>query len=237
MTAFLLAAAAMLALALGLTLPALARKVPVHERAAAGGGRRWSVPAVALALPLAAATLYAALGTPQALLTAPAPAPAAAADAATAASPEIGPAQIEAMVSRLAARLEANPADAEGWRMLARSYETLRRYGAAVEAYRRLMALEPDNPDILADCAVALAMTLDQRLTGEPEKLIARALQIDPSHVQALALLGSAAYERGEYAEAIKPWKKILAMVPAESEIGKSIAINVAKAAVLAAPK
>jgi cytochrome c-type biogenesis protein CcmH len=236
MTAFLLTAAAMLALALGLTLPALARKVPVLERGAAGGGRRWSVPAVALALPLAAGTLYAALGTPQAVLTAPAPA-AASAPAPATASPEIGPAQIEAMVSRLAARLEANPADAEGWRRLARSYETLRRYGAAVAAYRRLMALEPDNPDILADCAVALAMTLDQRLTGEPEKLIVRALQIDPSHVQALALLGSAAYERGDYAEAIKPWKKILAMVPAESEIGKSIAINVAKAAVLAAPK
>ncbi|MYM88339.1 hypothetical protein GTP91_14280 [Rugamonas sp. FT82W] len=48
-------------------------------------------------------------------------------------------------------------------------------------------------------------------------------LPIDPNHVQALALSGSAALERGDYAAAVKPWKKILAL-------GRSISENIAKA-------
>src|SRR5205823_3696092 len=92
----------------------------------------------------------------------------------------IGPAQIEAMVARLATRLKNEPDDPDGWRMLAHSYETLRRFDAAVDAYRHLIALEPKNADALTDCAVALAMSLNQDLSGEPERLIDRALAINP---------------------------------------------------------
>ena len=133
------------------------------------------------------------------------------------------------------AQLENEPDDADGWRMLAHSYETLRRFDAAVEAYRHLIALEPNNANELTDAAVALGMTLDQDLSGEPERLIDRALAINPNHVQALALKGSAAYERGDYAQAIPPWKKILAMVPQDSEMARSIAASVAKAETFAA--
>jgi cytochrome c-type biogenesis protein CcmH len=118
--------------------------------------------------------------------------------------------------------------------MLAHSYETLRRFPAAVEAYRHLIALEPNNADVLTDCAVALAMTLNQDLSGEPERLIDRALAINPNHVQALALKGSAAYEHGDYARALGPWKKILATVPPGSDMAASIAASVAKAESLA---
>jgi cytochrome c-type biogenesis protein CcmH len=215
MTAFLLTAALMLALALAFVLPVLLRAGP-------DGPRRRPALAAGLALPLAAIFLYAMLGTPKALLPPPP-------------ATSIGPAQIDAMVNRLADRLKANPADADGWRKLARSYETLQRFDAAVDAYKHLLALEPDNADVLTDYAVTLAMSLNQSLSGEPERLIDRALAIDPNHVQALALSGSAAYERGEYAKAIGPWKKILAMVPANADIAQSISISVAKAEALAA--
>ena len=136
-----------------------------------------------------------------------------------------------------AARLKTEPDDADGWRMLAHSYETLRRFDAAVDAYRHLLALEPNNPNELANAAVALGMTLNQDLSGEPERLIDRALAINPDHVQALALKGSAAYERGDYAQAIGPWKKILATVPGDSDIARSIAASVQKAESLATKK
>ena len=220
MTAFLLAAAAMLAIASAFVLPTLLRT----EK---GMRFRWPGLAVALALPLAAIFLYAMLGTPKALLQSM---PSALPDGA----PQIGSAQIEAMVNRLAERLKNNPADADGWRMLARSYETLQRFDSASEAYQRLLALEPDNPNVLTDYAVALGMSLNRNLSGEPERLIERALAIDPNHVQALALAGSAAYERGEYAKAIVPWKKILAMVPPQTDIARSISASVAKAEKLA---
>jgi cytochrome c-type biogenesis protein CcmH len=226
MTSFLLGAIAMVAAALAFALAPLLRR-PGADTAPARH-RDWSAIAVGLLFPTAAVLLYAAVGAPQAVLAPVAPQ---VQDGAAA----IGPAQIEAMVSRLAARLKNDPEDVDGWRMLAHSYETLRRFDAAVDAYRHLLALEPNNPNELANAAVALGMTLNQDLSGEPERLIDRALAINPNHVQALALKGSAAYERGDYAQAIGPWKKLLAMVPGDSDIGQSIGASVKKAESLAA--
>jgi cytochrome c-type biogenesis protein CcmH len=226
MTSFLIGAVAMVAAALACALAPLLRRSSTTAAGPALRRRRdWSAIGVGLALPVAAVTLYAAVGTPRALL-APQPQDAAA---------TIGPAQIEGMVGRLAERLKNDPEDVNGWRMLAHSYETLRRFDAALDAYRHLLALEPNNPDVLTDAAVALGMSLNQDLSGEPERLIDRALALNPNHVQALALKGSAAYERGDYTLAIAPWKKILAMVPQESSMARSIAASVAKAEAFAA--
>jgi cytochrome c-type biogenesis protein CcmH/NrfG len=172
------------------------------------------------------------LGTPKALDPATLvaqPSPGQAGQAA------VSPAQIEAMVARLAEKLKTQPDDANGWRMLARSYETLRRFDQAVDAYRHLLQLAPNDADALVDYAVTLAMSSGQSLSGEPEKLIHRALAIDPGNVQALALAGSAAFERRDYAQAIQPWRKILAQAPADSDIARSIAASIAKAEALAA--
>jgi cytochrome c-type biogenesis protein CcmH len=206
MSGFIVAAGGMLAGGLGFVVPPLWRK------------QRTLASAIAVLLPLAAVSLYAVLGNPNGLQPAP----------ETVA--EVGPAQVEQMVARLAARLAQQPDDAAGWRMLARSYETLRRFDQAADAYRHLLALEPDNPDVMVDYAVVLGMTSNSSLAGEPEALLAKALALNPNHLQALALSGSAALERGDVANAVKPWKKILALVPADSDIGRSIAASIAKA-------
>jgi cytochrome c-type biogenesis protein CcmH len=217
MNSFILIACVMLACALGFVLP------PLWRRELAGVAlkrQRWPVAAV-LFLPLLAAGLYVVLGDPRGLQ------PVAEVSARNAPP---GPAQVEAMVAGLAKRLASQPDDAGGWRMLARSYETLRRFDQAADAYRHLLNLEPDNPDVLVDYAVVLGMTLNRSLAGAPEVYIQKALAIDPVHIQALALSGSAALERGDVAAAVRPWKKILALVPADSDVGRSIADNIARA-------
>ena len=196
----------------------------------APGHQRWPTVVVALGLCGSTIFLYAMLGTPAALLPG---ATTAAMPAVADSVPPVTAAQIEGMVARLAEKMKANPQDADGWRQLARSYETLRRFDLAVGAYEHLLALTPDNPDLLADYAVTLAMSLDQRLAGAPEKLIQRALQINPDHVQALALSGSAAFERQDYAGAVKAWKKILDRLPPDAEMATSIAAHIAKAQAL----
>lgn len=196
---------------------------------------------LATAIFLAAAVLYAAVGNPAALnpaarrsvVAADAPGgmgPVAGRGEVPEAADTVTPEQIEAMVARLAARLKSNPDDAAGWRMLARSYETLQRFDQAAVAYANLVRIGPETPELLADYAVVLGMSQDQTLTGEPEKLIQRALAIDPDSIQALALAGSAAYERHDYAQAVAPWRRLLALVPADSDMARSIAANIAKA-------
>ena len=56
---------------------------------------------------------------------------------------------LNSAIAGLAARLAENPNDAEGWKMLARSYLQVQNYDAAAEAFERVLALDPDDPESL----------------------------------------------------------------------------------------
>ena len=185
---------------------------------------------VGMSLPVVAVSLYFLLGNPSGLNPAQTAAPKEAAH-------EVTEEQIQAMVTALAQRLKDSPDDVQGWSMLARSYNALGRFGEAADAYARLVKLVPGNADMLADYADTLAMSLNKSLQGEPEKLIARALEVDPKNIKALALSGSAAFERRDYQAAITRWKKILAIVPADSDLARSTNDSIGEAQTLAAGK
>ncbi len=114
--------------------------------------------------------------------------------------------------------------------MLARSYSVLGRYSEASAAFGRAATLLPPSASLLADFADVVAMAQGRKLAGEPEKIIARALEVDPRHVKSLALLGAAAFERGDYARAVKVWRTILALVPPDSQVAQSIGNSIADA-------
>ena len=183
------------------------------ERKGTGRAPAW---VVGVAVPLLALGIYLVAGTPRAL------------------SPQLqmpDDAQIEAMVNRLAAKLRENPDDVEGWKLLGRSYTVLGRFDQAVAAYAKAAERAPRDSELLADFADALAMVHGQRLAGEPERLVQRALEIDPANLKALALAGTAAYERRDYAQAAELWSRMLPLVPAGSEDARSISENVERRA------
>ena len=230
MTAFLLAALALMSLAAVVVVWPLWRTLPDDPAEAAVAPRRGVAIGLGAALAFFTAFMYAMVGTPAALLPQTSTGQGPAGNAAGG----MTPAQIEGMVSRLAQRLQQQPDDVAGWRMLVRSYEKLGRYPQAVDAWRRLLALTPDDPDLLTDYAVTLGMSQGQSLAGEPEEALNRALRLNPQHVQALALSGSAAYERADYPRAIAQWRRILENVPADAEVRASIEGQIAKAHALA---
>ncbi|HEV8679643.1 MAG TPA: c-type cytochrome biogenesis protein CcmI [Stellaceae bacterium] len=97
------------------------------------------------------------------------PAEAAAIDAASKASPQERQAMIDAMVERLAARLEQQPDDVVGWARLGRSYMVLNRPEKAREAYARALKLAPDDPDLkqaLAEASAAATEAAAPTTTG-----------------------------------------------------------------------
>ena len=143
-------------------------------------------------------------------------------------------AQIQAMVGRLAARLRENPDDVDGWKLLGRSYTVLGRFDEASDAYAKAAVRAPRDASLLADLADALAMARGQSLQGEPEKLVLRALEIEPGNLKALALAGTAAFERKDYAGAAGYWQRMLQHVPANSEEARAIQQNVKEAQSLA---
>ncbi len=176
-----------------------------ENKAVPAGGRRFAY-ALALAIPVLAAGLYFKIGSPH-VITASTAMP------SRQAAPNRGmrsQQDIEANVDALAKRLEQNPTDANGWRMLGRSYLTLEKYKEAAVAFARASALRPDDADLLADYAFALGMANGQRLHGRPQELIDKALKLDPENPKALELAGTAAYEAKNYSEAIGYWERLL---------------------------
>jgi cytochrome c-type biogenesis protein CcmH len=139
-----------------------------------------------------------------------------------------GAEQFAAAVERLAEKLKDQPDNAEGWAMLARSYLQLGRVADAVPAFAKAVALQGDDPRLLSDYADALAVTNNRSLEGEPLKLIERALKLDPNNLKSLALAGTAAFNRKDYAGAVRHWEKMSQVAPAGSpflvQLGESIA-------------
>ncbi len=127
-------------------------------------------------------------------------------------------AQLAAMADKLAERLKAQSDDAPGWAMLGRVRMVQDRADEAVAAYQRALALRGDDARLLADYAETLGMKNGRTLVGEPSKLLARALAIEPLNGKALALSGAAAFQRADYAGAVAHWEKLLAASPPEAE-------------------
>jgi cytochrome c-type biogenesis protein CcmH len=137
--------------------------------------------------------------------------------------------QILSMVDKLAQRLKTRPDDAEGWVLLARSYQSLERFSDAADAYAHADTLVPNNPALLADYADALAMAQGRKLAGQPAALAARALAIDPNHKKALALAATAALEARDVDAALAYWRRLLAQFPEGSDDAKQVTAIVAE--------
>ena len=181
--------------------------------------------ALGLAIPICALAVYLSVGNPSAVLP----------QAAGGANPHgMTKAQFETSVARLAARMKDNPEDGEGWTMLARSYAVLGRFGEASEAYAKAAARVPRDAQLLADYADALAMAQGRTLQGEPEKIILRALAIDPDNVKALLLAGTAAFNRSDHPAAIRHWERALKVLPEESDMVQRVQASIAQARSLA---
>ncbi len=184
----------------------LARRVidesaPLDQRVRATH-RHATATTLLLAVPALAIGLYAWLGEPDAVRFA--------AELARQAGASDG--DVDTMIRQMTQQLQSRPpgqaADAPAWAMLARAHASRQRFADADQAYQRAIELTPDNPDLLADRADLLSLLQGQSASGEPMRLVSRALEIDPGHPKALALAGSAAYGRQDFAAAQAFWQR-----------------------------
>ena len=192
---------------------------PVVAPAPVGGVKTAIV--VGAAIPVIAGLLYIKLGAPDAfspLATAPQD------------QHQMSGAQIEEMTSKLAARLEKEPDNVDGWVMLARTYYSQRKFPQAASAYEKLTALLPNEPDLYADYADALAMAQGRQLSGKPMELVKKALELDPNQWKALAMAGTDAFERKDYKAAVAHWERLRDTSGTDSPIGKQIQASIDEA-------
>lgn len=174
---------------------------------------------VAAALPVTALALYAAFGAPDALRK----------TSSTEAGAPKSHDEIVAMVEKLAARMKERPDDPTGWRLLARAYAAMGRFDESVAAFGQAATRGTEDAALLADWADALAMK-QQSLQGEPTRLIARALTLDPNHPKALSLAASAAFYRNDFDQAIAEWRKLQAQYAPGSDEAREVGAMIAEA-------
>ena len=165
------------------------------------------------------------LGQPPAGFASAAGAPEAAGSA-----PTVTREQVTAMVEKLAARMQAQPDDPEGWNMLGRSYMNLGRVDEALVAFQRALKIKPADANVLTEYADALAVKNGRTLDGEPTALLDRALKLEPDNVKALALAGTAAFNRGDFATAVKHWERVAQIGPADGQLVEMARSGVAEA-------
>lgn len=165
---------------------------------------------LAVIIPAAAAFGYVALGR----YTAMDPAFLAAMERQSTQSRGHSAAEMQKMMNDLRAQLEANPQNPEGWFMLARVAASVNRFDDALEAFKRLDALVPNNADIIADMADMMAAANGKVITPDVEKLLQKALSIDPGQWKALALLAINAWDKQQYAKAAEYWERLVQVVP-----------------------
>jgi len=202
------------------------KTAPAPSAATPSAAAAWTAAIVAGALPIAALVIYVALGNFDAF----SPLAVRETGAAAGARHDITPEQLDKMIGELAARLEKDPNNLEGWTILARTYYSLNRHPEAARAFERAVALAPQDAGLIADYADALAAAQGGTLQGKPQELIQRALAIDPTQWKALALAGTAAFNRKDYAQAVAYWEKLKATVPPNSSVAQSIDNSIAEA-------
>ena len=169
---------------------------------------RASLAWVALGVPLAAVLLYLQLGTPAALEP---PAQVAAAPQGHAGGDCT--ASMEQLVASLAAKLQQEPDNAEGWFMLGRSYMSMGRYAEAAEAFQRVLDQVGDDPAVMLRYADAQAMAQGGKISGKPFEMIKKALLLKPDDATGLWLAGLGYEEQGEYEQAVQHWRKLEPMM------------------------
>ncbi len=173
-------------------------------QATAPFGMRATTLALAVLMPLAAAGLYAVLGTPAAL--------------DPMAKREPTPQDVEKMVTELAARMAKNPGDTKGWVVLARSYRAMNRLPEAENAFNKIGDTLYQNATLLAEYGDVLATRAMGNFDGKPMEIVQRALKLEPENPMALSLAATAAYNRNDFVQAVAYWEQLLKIVPPGSE-------------------
>lgn len=119
------------------------------------------------------------------------------------------------MVAALERRMQENPEDVEGWRMLGRSYVQLQNFPRAVAAFERAAALEtPPSAQTLAELGEALLIEAGDGRSGRSGELFEAALATDPGNPKALFYGGVVAIEKGDAGLAADRWEALLAQGP-----------------------
>lgn len=127
-------------------------------------------------------------------------------------------AEINTMVEGLAKRLETDPNNAQGWRMLGWSYVQLGRVKEGIDALAHAIKLDPNNAALRAQYGEALVQQADGKVTPDAEAAFEEALRRDAKDPRARFYKGLSLLQAGKGKEALALWNDVIRDAPADAD-------------------
>ncbi len=116
------------------------------------------------------------------------------------------------MLARLEERVRANPRDVEAWIQIGHINFDNQQYKAAIEAYEKALAINPQNAPVLTDLGIMY------RRSGDPREAVRRfdqAIAVDPKLENAHFNKGIVLrYDLKDREGAIQAWEELLKVNP-----------------------
>ena len=169
--------------------------------------RRGAAIAALVLLPLGAAALYLAFGSPGL------PDQPLAARLAVAKQNQ----SMESLIAQVEAHLERNPNDGRGWEVIAPIYLRLGRFEDAVTARRHALRLNGETAERQTALGEALVYAANGIVTAEAKAAFERAVALDQGDVKGRYFLGLAAEQDGNLEQAVAIWRAMLTGAPADA--------------------
>lgn len=117
---------------------------------------------------------------------------------------------VEELTQRLVMRLQQNPRDPEGWRLLGLSYSNIGRHADAAAAFARAIEQNPTNADIRGARVEALVKAAGGQVTPEATTALEEGLRLAPGNPELRYFKGLSMEQAGDKKAAYALWSEIL---------------------------
>ncbi|WP_299686132.1 c-type cytochrome biogenesis protein CcmI [uncultured Vibrio sp.] len=121
--------------------------------------------------------------------------------------------ELEDLTLALRTRLHYHPEDSTGWLLLGRIALANRDAQTAIDSMERAFKLEPNNEDVQLGFAQALMLSPDETEQNQARLILSRLIQNDYVDLRVFSLLAFDAFERQDYAGAVKYWRVMQQMI------------------------
>jgi len=125
---------------------------------------------------------------------------------------------VDTMIDRLAKRLESEPDDGEGFRMLGWSYVMTDRPEKAIAPFKRALELIPDNPLVHAGYGEALVGIAHNTVTPQSKAFFDKALALDPKEPRSRYFVALWKAQHGQERQALDEWIELANSSPADAQ-------------------
>lgn len=134
------------------------------------------------------------------------------------------------LILALQDRLKEKPKNVQNWYVLGMAAVENQMFDEGVRAFRQILEIQPDAPQVKAELAQALFLRAGNTITPEVRQHTKEALDSAPNMPTALGLAGIDAFRSGRYDEAVSFWQRALVQLDPNSSAARALKGGISQA-------